>query len=142
MLALSDNGSVYFWGKHFSETMTTKPKIVCRNLGTVEDIAATRGCPISVCKTETMVYFWGRWHEQLITKPMPAGHGSMSQVFAFADQPVMHREIVLPDTAVALPMMTKLEANFGDVVSHFNRLNCNIRKVLADSVSIFLIFDR
>ena len=73
---------------------------------------------------------------------MPAGHGSMSQVFAFADQPVMHREIVLPDTAVALPMMTKLEANFGDVVSHFNRLNCNIRKVLADSVSIFLIFDR
>ena len=56
MLALSESGNVYFWGRHSSEAVTTKPKRICRTLGPVEDIAATRACPISVCRTDTTVY--------------------------------------------------------------------------------------
>ena len=117
-MALSESGNVYFWGKHSSERVTTKPKVVCRNLGTVKDIAATRGCPVSVCKIDTMVYYWGQWHGNLISEPMPIGHGSISKVFASADEPGMYRN----DADVPPPMKT-LKLIFDESVIRQLRIN-------------------
>ena len=89
MLALTGNGDIYFWGKHSTEAVAAKPKLVGRNLGVVKNIATTRACTISVCQTDTMVYFWGQWHGKLISGPMPTGHGSVANVFACADAPTI-----------------------------------------------------
>lgn len=116
MLSLSNEGKVYFWGQHTeSEAMVVTPKEI--DIRNVLDIGVVRGCSVSAFKTaEGKVYFWGFAYGLRIPEPVATEFGSLDELYASLDTPVMLTPVRLK---VQLPEIVteKLRLSFDDEVN-------------------------
>ena len=90
-MALSQQNELYFWGRYPSQPHVNPKKI---ELANVKDIAAVRGCSVSVAKTtDGKIYFWGFAYGHLIPEPILTTFSSMDEVFASLDSPMMLKPV-------------------------------------------------